>query len=114
MAYFGKAFGQDVHDYSRRVYEYQLLALLVPGNVFPPQPRTSGGRFPSHRGLVEIEGGDGHTGHADSPTCAVVDESGRKSVEKGRFRLTVGGASPGARAAALGAPEPAVAEVTVE
>ena len=42
-----------------------------------------------------------------------VDDSGRESVEKGRVRLTVGGASPGPRAVALGAPKPAEAVFTV-
>jgi beta-glucosidase len=45
---------------------------------------------------------------------AIVDEAGGEVVEKGEFRLTVGGASPGARAVALGAPKPAVAVLTVE
>jgi beta-glucosidase len=45
---------------------------------------------------------------------AIVDDAGRTVVEKGRFRLTVGGASPGPRAVALGAPRPAVATLTVE
>jgi len=44
---------------------------------------------------------------------ALVDDAGTKRVEAGQFRLTVGGASPGARARALGAPEPAEAELTV-
>lgn len=45
---------------------------------------------------------------------AVVNDEGEAVVEPGRFRLTVGGASPGARAVALGAPQPAEAVVTVE
>jgi len=45
---------------------------------------------------------------------AIIDDAGQAVVEKGRFRLTVGGASPGARAVALGAPKPAEAVVTVE
>jgi beta-glucosidase len=44
---------------------------------------------------------------------AIVDGTGREVVEQGEFRLTVGGASPGARAVALGAPKPAVAVLTV-
>jgi beta-glucosidase len=44
---------------------------------------------------------------------AVVDETGRKGVATGRYRLTVGGASPGPRAVALGAPPPAAAVLTV-
>jgi beta-glucosidase len=44
---------------------------------------------------------------------ALVDESGRERVEKGDFRLTVGGASPGSRAVALGAPEPVQAMLKV-
>jgi beta-glucosidase len=45
---------------------------------------------------------------------AVIDDAGKAVVEKGRFQLTVGGASPGARAVALGAPKPAEAVVTVQ
>jgi beta-glucosidase len=45
---------------------------------------------------------------------AVVDESGRKVVAPGRYRLTVGGASPGPRAVSLGAPRPAEAILTVQ
>jgi beta-glucosidase len=45
---------------------------------------------------------------------AIVNDEGEAVVEPGRFRLTVGGASPGARAVALGAPKPAEAVVTVE
>jgi beta-glucosidase len=44
---------------------------------------------------------------------AIIDDAGLAVVEKGRFRLTVGGASPGARAMALGAPKPAEAVITV-
>jgi beta-glucosidase len=44
---------------------------------------------------------------------AIVDDAGSKVLEKGQFRLAVGGASPGPRAVALGAPEPAVATVVV-
>jgi len=43
----------------------------------------------------------------------LIDEAGRERVEKGEFRLTIGGASPGARAIALGAPEPALATLIV-
>jgi beta-glucosidase len=45
---------------------------------------------------------------------ALVDESGRKVVAPGRYRLTVGGASPGPRAVSLGAPRPAEAILTVQ
>ncbi|MCG6926667.1 MAG: glycoside hydrolase family 3 C-terminal domain-containing protein [Acidobacteria bacterium] len=45
---------------------------------------------------------------------AVINDEGEPAVGPGRFRLTVGGASPGARAVALGAPKPAEAVVTVE
>ena len=44
---------------------------------------------------------------------SVVDDDGKAVVVKGRYRLTVGGASPGSRAVALGAPEPAKGVVTV-
>jgi beta-glucosidase len=42
----------------------------------------------------------------EPPMLAFVDEAGRERIEKGDFRLTIGGASPGPRAVALGAPEP--------
>jgi beta-glucosidase len=45
---------------------------------------------------------------------AIIDDAGKAVVEQGRFRLTVGGASPGSRAVALGAPKPAEATLTVE
>jgi beta-glucosidase len=44
---------------------------------------------------------------------AIVNEAGKSVVEKGTFRLTVGGASPGTRATALGAAEPVQAMLTV-
>jgi beta-glucosidase len=44
---------------------------------------------------------------------AVVDEAGREVVEEGRYRLLVGGASPGSRSVTLGAPKPAEATLTV-
>ncbi|MBN2371644.1 MAG: glycoside hydrolase family 3 C-terminal domain-containing protein [Vicinamibacteria bacterium] len=44
---------------------------------------------------------------------SLVDERGRETLEAGRFRVTAGGAAPGARAVALGAPKPAQAEFRV-
>jgi beta-glucosidase len=44
----------------------------------------------------------------------LVDEQGRRKLEPGRFALTIGGASPGERAVALGAPRPARIELTVD
>jgi len=44
----------------------------------------------------------------------MVNESGERVLEKGAFALTIGGASPGERAVALGAPVPARAEFLVE
>jgi len=44
----------------------------------------------------------------------MVNESGERVLEKGAFALTSGGASPGERAVALGAPVPARAEFLVE
>ncbi len=46
-------------------------------------------------------------------TLTLIDEAGRERGERGEFRLTIGGASPGNRAIALGAPEPAQAVLTV-
>jgi beta-glucosidase len=44
---------------------------------------------------------------------SIIDDDGKAVVARGRYRLTVGGASPGPRAVALGAPEPAEGVVTV-
>jgi beta-glucosidase len=44
----------------------------------------------------------------------LVNEQGQRVLEPGRFRVTVGGASPGPRAVALGAPTPATLEYTVQ
>jgi beta-glucosidase len=44
---------------------------------------------------------------------ALVDEQGQERLEPGQFRVTVGGCSPGARAAALGAPEAVAATFAV-
>jgi beta-glucosidase len=44
---------------------------------------------------------------------ALVNEAGEAVVNKGRYRISVGGASPGPRAVALGAAKPAEAVVTV-
>jgi len=43
----------------------------------------------------------------------LVDDEGRRRLEPGQFRLTVGGCSPSARGLALGAPEPASGVFTV-
>ncbi len=45
---------------------------------------------------------------------ALVDEDGKSKIEAGRFRLIVGGASPGERSKALGAAEPQAAEFDVK
>jgi beta-glucosidase len=44
---------------------------------------------------------------------ALVDDDGQSRLEPGQFRVTVGGCSPGARGAALGAPAPVTATFTV-
>lgn len=49
-----------------------------------------------------------------STAPAIIDDTGREVRAKGRFRLTIGGVSPGARAEALGAADPAEAALTVE
>lgn len=43
----------------------------------------------------------------------VIDDDGARRIEPGRFRLTAGGCSPGARGLALGAPQPVYAEFVV-
>ena len=49
----------------------------------------------------------------EAEALALVDEEGKRRVEPGSFRLTVGGASPGARAQHLGSPRPVVREFVV-
>jgi beta-glucosidase len=41
----------------------------------------------------------------------LIDDQGRAVLEPGRFRLTIGGASPGNRGRELGAAEPAIVEL---
>lgn len=64
---------------------------------------------------VRLEAGEARTVEfAVGPAMlAVIDEAGRERSAQGEFRLTIGGASPGARAVTLGAPEPAQATLTV-
>jgi beta-glucosidase len=45
---------------------------------------------------------------------SIVDESGNSIMEPGRFRVTIGGCSPGNRGIQLGAPEPVQAIFTME
>jgi len=49
----------------------------------------------------------------DASSLAQVDASGLRAHAPGRYGVVVGSASPGARAQALGAPEPATAEINV-
>ncbi len=49
----------------------------------------------------------------DSRELALVDDDGNRVLEPGRFRITVGGSSPGERSRRLGAPKPAEAELEV-
>ena len=49
----------------------------------------------------------------DASMLTIVDDAGREVHPQGRFRLTIGGASPGPRAVSLGAPEAALAVLTV-
>jgi beta-glucosidase len=49
----------------------------------------------------------------EPPMLAGVDAAGRELRARGKFRLTMGGASPGTRAVALGAPEAASAVLAV-
>jgi beta-glucosidase len=43
----------------------------------------------------------------------LVDEDGQQKLEPGKYRLTAGGCSPGARGVALGAPQPVSKEFTI-
>jgi beta-glucosidase len=45
---------------------------------------------------------------------ALVNEKDQRIVEPGRFKITIGGCSPGARGMALGASKPAEALFAVE
>jgi beta-glucosidase len=71
----------------------------------------------SLKGLRRVRLGAGETQTVefavDPSMLAIVDASGREVRPRGSFRLTVGGASPGTRAVALGAPEPAQAVLAV-
>jgi beta-glucosidase len=97
---------------SGRVAAEEVAQLYVSGlrsSVRAPRAALKGFRRvrlgPGEAGTVEF---------AVEPSMLVlVDEAGRERVEKGEFRLTIGGASPGARAVALGAPEPAQATLIV-
>jgi hypothetical protein len=42
------------------------------------------------------------------------DENGRQVFQPGKFRLTAGSCSPGARGTALGAAEPASMEIEIQ
>ena len=44
----------------------------------------------------------------------LVDEEGRLKLEPGKYRLTAGGCSPGARGVALGAPQPVSEEFKIQ
>ena len=44
---------------------------------------------------------------------ARIDDDGREVIDSGEHAAIVGGASPGPRAVALGAPEPVKATVTI-
>lgn len=44
---------------------------------------------------------------------ATVNDDGRAAVQPGAYRLSVGGSSPGARSATVGAPAPVVMEFTI-
>jgi beta-glucosidase len=48
-----------------------------------------------------------------SDSMALVDEEGNRRIEPGKFRVTVGGCSPGTRGQDLGAPVPVNAEFTL-
>jgi beta-glucosidase len=45
---------------------------------------------------------------------ALVNDKGQRIVEPGRFKISIGGCSPGARGMALGASKPAEALFAVE
>ena len=81
-------------------------------------PRRAGTKKPVALQEIQDDTGRENDGvvSAEVPNqeLVIVNDEGEAVVEPGRFRLTVGGASPGARAVALGAPKPAEAVVTVE
>jgi beta-glucosidase len=60
---------------------------------------------------VQLGPGQGQKVTFELPATAMqfVNEAGERVLEPGQFRLTVGGASPGPRAEALGSPKPATA-----
>jgi len=87
----------------------QLYVSDLEASVLAPRASLRGIR------LVRLEPGQSTTVEfaIEPRSLAIVDESGRSAVESGEFRIVVGGASPGDRAVALGAPKPAEALLTV-
>ena len=51
--------------------------------------------------------------YVKSEMLMIVDEDGRLKLEPGKYRLTAGGCSPGARGVALGAPQPVSEEFKI-
>ncbi len=65
---------------------------------------------------IHLKPGQSRTVELALPVKALelVDDAGRRVLEPGAFAVTVGGASPGARSLALGAPKPARARLVVQ
>jgi beta-glucosidase len=80
----------------------------------PPSARVPRAALKAFR-RVRLEAGESRIVElaVEPAMLATVDDAGRERVEKGDFKLTVGGASPGPRAVALGAPAAVEAVLTV-
>ena len=87
------------------VVQLYLTALDAP----VPTPRCQLSGF----SRIQLEPGESRTVNftVTPEMLELVDNEGKTKVEPGRFRVTVGGCSPGPRGVALGAPEPVIAEV---
>lgn len=88
----------------------QVYLTDLEASVDVPQASLVGfGRLslaPGESGIFEIT--------LEPKAMELVDEQGQRVLESGSFALTIGGASPGKRAVALGAPEPAQVTFSVE
>ncbi|HPF41544.1 MAG TPA: glycoside hydrolase family 3 N-terminal domain-containing protein [Phycisphaerae bacterium] len=84
---------------------------LTPMNVVPDAPQYALCGFQR----VRLKPGESRMIVRSIPTTdlTTTDAEGRRVTRPGRYRLTIGGAAPGARAESLGAPTPLTTEFTI-
>jgi beta-glucosidase len=99
-----------VHNRGDRDLDETVQCYVVPPRDFPQAPQSVLVAFEK----VRLPAGAGHTVEFSLPAARFrqYDETGAEFLPRGVYRLVVGGASPGPRALALGAPAPAMAELT--